>query len=907
MNWKHIVRERLPRLEVSAARETEIIEELAQLLEDRYTASREEGCDEAAALAHALQKFPSGGELAAQIFAAERPLAARMPPPARAESWEPRMVATRRGRMFHDFLQDLRFGMRTLRRSPGFALIAILTLALGIGANSAIFSVVNAVMLRGLPYEHADRLVTIWETTPKGTASVAHPNFLDWRAQSKSFEDLAAWGRDTLTLTGSESAERVGVEMVDDAYFRVLGLRAAHGRVFTREELASPMQAPVALLGHGLWQRRFAGTPDALGKQVVVNGAAFTIVGILPQNFRGYFGESELWLPFSMRDAIWPQLARFNFMADRNVHWHRALGRLKPGVSLEQARTELNGIAARLGEAFPTTNAGRGVDLAYTQERLTAGIRPALLVLLGTVAMVLLIACANLANLLLVRLTARQREIAVRLAIGAGKARLARQLVTESVLLALLGGGAGLLLANWGLGALVAMLPITPQFAQITLDGTVFAFTLALCLLTGTLTGLLPVLQALRPELSGALKEGTAASGTRSRVRGAFVSAEIAIALVLLIAAGLMLQSFRRMLADDPGFRPEQLAMLRFEVPESRYRGIQRSQLTEAVRERIRALPGVESAGLTYADPFAWEGVGFSVRAEGVEIDPRDSVLGHQVSPEFFRTLRIPLLAGREFAPRDSMNAPQVAIVNAAFAEKIFQTTKVLGRRISIGSPQDPGPWLEIVGVVGNTKVRSLRENADQRPLVYTPLLQSRVIINLCLLVRSERQPQTVMALLRDEFRKLDPQIPLYDLTTMIERMHTDAHDTRSYALLISLFAVLAAALAAVGIYGVMAHVVGQRTREIGLRMALGARPATVLAMVLREGALLATVGIVLGMGGALAASRLLRTLVFGVATTDVTTYALAACALLAIALVGCAVPAARAARLDPLIALRHE
>jgi len=908
-DWKQFVRERLPRLGLRAVREAEVVEELAQLLEDRYAAAREEGLDDDAARGRAIAKFPSGEELARQILAAERPLGVHVPPALRAEAIEAHAFQTREGRMFHDFLQDIRYAFRTLLRSPGFALVAILTLALGMGANTAIFSVVNGVLLQALPFEHSDRLVILWETTAKGTASVAYPNFLDWRAQAGSFAELAALSADVLTLSGGESAERISVEVVDDAYFRVLGARPAFGRLFTPEELGKPMSAPVAVLGHGLWQRRYGGKQEALGQTVTVNGATFTIVGILPEGFRGWTGEGELWLPFTMRDALWPQVARFNFLGDRIIHWHRAIGRLRPGVSLEQARTELNGIAARLAQAYPKTNEKRGVDLEFARDRLTSGVRPALLVLLGTVGLVLLIACANLANLLLVRLTARQREIAIRLALGAGRARLARQLVTESLLLALLGGLAGILAARWGMDGLLAMLPITvPRFAQMGLNPTVLLFTLGLCLLTGVGTGLMPVWHALRPQITKALKEGAPSSGGGQHVlRSALVTGEIAVALVLLIGAGLMLQSFQRMLHEDPGFRAERLLMLRLEVPEGSYAGVQRSQLTETVRERLRAVPGVQSIGMTYTNPFTWEGVGFSFTAEGLPEDLQDTVLGHQVTPDYFQTLRIPLLAGREFTERDTMEAGQVAIVSEAFAQRVFHSTQVLGRRIKLGASDSDAPWLEIVGVAGNVKVRSLRQSRTEEPIVYTPLLQSKVIIGLTVLARTQAEPASVFASLRSALQQLDPQIPVYGMTTMQERMGEDARDTRAYALLISLFAVLAVVLAAVGIYGVMAHMVGQRTREIGLRMALGALPADALKLVLGQGARLALLGVTLGVAGAVAASRLLRTLVFGVSVTDGFTYAMAGALLLVIALLGCAIPAWRAARLDPLIALRHE
>ncbi len=908
-DWKQYVRERLPRMGLNAAREAEVVEELAQLLEDRYEEARAEGCDHAAAFVRATAKFPSGAQLAHQILSSERSLAARLP-----ETWQPaalecHLEQTRRTRMFLDMWQDVRYALRTLRLNPGFSVIALLTLALGIGANAAIFSVVNAVLLRNLPFEHSERLVQIWETTAKGTTSVAYPNFLDWRTQSTSFEELSAVSADVLTISGGESAERINTEVVDDAYFRLLGAHAAMGRLFTREELAKPMIAPVAILGHGLWQRRFGGRADVLGKTITANEAVFTIVGVLPEGFRGYTGEGELWLPFTMRDALWPQVARFNFLGDRIIHWHRVLGRLKSGVTLEQAKTELNGIAARLAQAYPKTNDKRGVDLAFARDRLTAGMRPALLVLLGTVGLVLLIACANLANLLLVRLTSRQREIAIRLAMGAGRARVARQLVTESLLLAILGGLCGMLAARWGLDALVAMLPITPpRFAQIGLDPMVMLFTFGLCLLTGAVTGLLPVIQALRPEISKALKEGAPSNtGSQHWMRGAFVTGEIALALVLLVGAGLMLQSFERLLREDPGFNAERVLMLRFDVPEGRYVGVQRSQFTEVVRERLRALPGVQAVGMTYTNPLAWEGVGFSYAAEGVQWDPQDSVLGHQVTPDYFRTLRIPLLAGREFTERDTMDAAQVAIVSEAFAQRVFHSNDVLGRRMKLAAPDSQVPWMEIVGVAGNVKVRSLRQSRSEEPVVYTPLLQSRVIVGLTVLVRTQGEPAAVFASLRNAIHQLDPQIAVFGVTTLRERMGEDARDTHSYAMLISLFATLAVALAGVGIYGVMAHMVGQRTREIGLRMALGALPSDALALVLRQGTKLAVIGVIFGVAGAVAASRLLRTLVFGVSVTDATTYAFASLLLLGIALLGCAIPAWRAARLDPLRALRHE
>ena len=813
--------------------------------------------------------------------------------------------------------QDVKYAVRALWRSRGFTVVAILTLALGIGANTAIFSVVNAVMLRPLPYPHPERLVTLWESVGKNGANpVAYPNYLDWRAQNQVFEELAAFSLDDFNLAGDGKAERVLGEVVTDSYFPLLGVKAALGRTFLPEENQTPMARPVALIGYGVWQRRYGADPSVLGKTLDINETRYTIVGVMPQGFHGFRAQAEIWIPMMMRDAAWPQAAKFDFLHNRDIHWHRAIGRLKPGITVERARADMEAIGARLAAAYPKENNGRGVGLAASQARMINDLRSPLYVLLGAVGFVLLISCANVANLLLVRAAGRQREIAVRLALGAGRGRLLRLLLTEGVLLALSGGLLGVLLSFEGVQLLSAMFASRlPGFVQIQVDGAVLLFTFIVSVVTGALLALLPALHATRVNLNDTLKEG--AKGTEGvrgqRVGGMLVVSEVALALVLMVGAGLLLRSFESLLHVNPGFRTDHLLTLRFDVPNGKYAGEARAGIAQQVLDHAAGMPGVETAALTYTDPYVWDGInrGFSVEGHAaVHDDESDSVFYQEISPNYFHTLGMSINAGRDFSAADTAAAPKVVMVNEAFARHMWPGQSAIGKRIKYGPLEQNDPkygWMPVVGVVSNIKFSSLQQDANAAPVIYGPLQQSEVIINLSLLVRTKGEALGMADTMRRAIQSVDADMPVYSVASLEERIAGQAGDTRSYAVLLGLFALLALLLSAVGIYGVMAYGVARRTHEMGIRMALGAQRGDLLRLVVRRGLALTVAGIGIGLAAAFALTRLMASLLFGVTPTDVMTFAVVALLLGSVALLACYLPARRAMRVDPMVALRYE
>jgi predicted permease len=813
----------------------------------------------------------------------------------------------------HTLWQDLRYGARMMRTNPGFSIVAVLALALGIGGNTAIFSVVHAVLLRPLPYSQPDRLVVVSETLGGRPMPVSYPNFLDWSAENQTFEGLAAWAATDFNLTGAAHAERVLGEEVSDNYFDLIGVHSEQGRTFLPEENRTSGSHPVVVVSHGFWQRRLGGEPNIVGRTLRVNELQCTIVGITPQGFEGFSDEAEVWVPMMMQDALSPQTARFHFLQTRDIHWHRVLARMKPGVTVERAQSDLGTIAARLGRDYPESNEGRGARVVAAQENLAGGLRTPLLVLLGAVGFVLLIACANVANLTLVRAAARNREIAIRVALGAGRRRVIRQLLTESMLIASLGGGLGLLFALWGTDLLVSILPITlPRFAAIGVSGTVLGFTGLVSLLAGVALGLAPALQASRPNLNEALKAGNKLGGGPGghRVRNVLVVVEFALALMLMIGAGLMLKSFQRLLNSDLGFRGDHLLMLRFDVPNKKYEGEGRSKLGQRLVDQVESVAGVESASATVVDPFIWGGINRSYTIEGRPPVPpaeRDTVYFHDVTPKYFRTMGIPLLEGRDFTAQDHGQSTPVTIVTESFARRYWPEKEALGKLIKFGPEESSQPWMTVVGVAKDAKFSSLRQNPTDEPVMYTPLMQSSVITSLSLLVRTTGDPSNMIPTLRRSIQEFDPDIPVYSVATMQQRMGEQASETRSYALLLGLFAALALVLSAIGIYGVMAYVVTQRTHEIGIRIALGAQRQDVLRLVVGEGIILALVGIATGLGGSLLLTRLINSLLYGVSATDPTVFTIIALMLLAVAFLACYIPARRATGVDPMVALRYE
>ncbi|MGE0130009.1 MAG: ABC transporter permease [Blastocatellales bacterium] len=807
--------------------------------------------------------------------------------------------------------QDLRYGARMLMKKPGFTLIAVLTLALGIGANTAIFSVVNAVLISPLPYREPDRLMQFWETNPLKNwtqANVAPANLFDWQRQNQSFTEIAAYigsdkkgpGLAGLQMDAGGEPERIEGLYVTGNIFSVLGADAMLGRTLAEEETWAGKHT-VVVLSYGLWQRRFGADPKIVGQKIMLSGRAREVVGVMPPGFYFPSKEAELWAPMGWDRN---QLAQI-----RRPHFLRAVGRLKDGVTAEQARAEFNAIAARLEAQYPDTNTQMGVGLGPLKEWIVSDFSLPLIVLLAAVALVLLIACTNVASLLLAGASARAREAAIRAALGAGRWRIVRQLLTESLLLAFAGGALGLLLALWGKDLLVAYSPgDIPRLDEIRLDWRVLGFTLGAMLATTLLTGLAPALQSSKPQLASALKEGgqKGASGPGVRVRSALVVAEIALALVLVVVAGLMIRSFLLLQKVDPGFDSQNLLTLRVGLPGVRYgEDSQMQAFFEQAEARIRSLPGVVAVGSTTVLPlkgYQWTS-DFTIDGRPPEDYGRE-VRHKEITPDYFRAMGLPLRRGRFFNGSDQAKSQPVIIINAALARRYFPGEDPVGRRLKFSKPDRQDTWQTIIGVVGDEKQDSL--SAEVKPEIYQSHLQ-RPQNQMSFVVRTAADPQTLTGAVREQIRALDRSLPVYEIRTMRDALSESLARERFVMLLLLGFAALALTLAAVGVYGVMSYSVTQRTHELGIRLALGAQTRDVLKLVLGQGLKLVSIGVVIGLAGALAAARVLNSMLFGVSATDPATFAGISLLLVVVALLACWIPARRAAKVDPMIALRCE
>jgi putative ABC transport system permease protein len=804
------------------------------------------------------------------------------------------------------FLQDLRFGARTLRRNPGFTIVAVITLALGIGANSAIFSVVNAVLLRPLPYAEPDRLMRVFASAPERGLSQTNLSFRHVTAleeENRSFERVGAYTSDSANLTGIDEPLQLNVTRMSAGVLDVLKIYPAAGRNFLPEE--DKAGAPhVVILSHNLWKNQFGGAPDVVGRAITLDALSYTVVGIMPAGFNFPGGQIDAWIPrvsepsFLNRDAV-----------ERGAGYLNLVARLKPGITRQQARADVDSIAAN-------DNAASQLDLAFgllavpLPEVATQGVRPTLYILLGAVGFVLLIACANVANLLLAKAAGRQKEIAVRAALGASRVRLVRQFLTESVLLALMAGALGVALASWGVALLVsAATGNIPRAAEISVDGRVLGFTILIAVVTGVVFGLAPALQASKADLNDTLKDTSRGSGggsRRARIRGALVVTEVALSVILLIGAGLLIRSFVRLQGVDAGFNPTHLLVANINLPASKYsQPAERAGFYRRLSEDLASLPGVTSVGVVQGLPLTGFDARTPIAIDGRPVPPmpeRPIVSVGIVSPDFFETFGIPLLQGRFFTEHDDEAGPVAVLINRSFARKYFPDEDPIGKRLLGGGPQLQAR--EIVGVVGD--IRQIGLNTSPAEGFYLCSNQ-RPQLAMNVVLRTEGPPLALSNALRSRVIAIDRDQPVATIQTMEEVVSNSISNQRFTLLLLGLFAAVALVLAAIGIYSVMAYTVTQRTGEIGLRMALGAQTRDVMKLVVGQGMTTALIGVAVGVGGAFALTRLMTSLLFSITATDPITFVAIPVILTGVALAACFVPARRAARVDPMVALRYE
>ncbi len=794
---------------------------------------------------------------------------------------------------------DIRYAARMLLKIPAFTAVAVFTLGLGIGANTTIFSCVNALLLRPFPYLDPDRIVALRDESREHSAvEVSYANFADWQAQNRSFSAAAAHNGNSFNLAGGDEPERVEGEEISASLFPLLGIAPVLGRNFLPEE-DRVGGAQVVILSHALWEQRFASDSGIIGRSVLLNGEPRTVVGVMPRRFQ-FPADAKLWTPLALDPT-----------KDRGSHYLEAIARLKPGVTLEQANSDLATIAKRLAEQHPETNTGRGASVATLRDHEIGEYRPVLYIMMGAVGFVLLIACANVANLLLARATARAREIAVRSALGAGRGRIIRQLLTESLIVALLGAGAGLLLAAWGLDFIDAAVPSDRPFWMVfSIDGRVLLFTLVVAVVTAVVFGLAPAWQISSSRLNDALKEGGQGAGTslhRNRLRSALVVVEIALSLILLVGAALMISSFVQLQRVDPGFNRRNALSLRFYLAGTAYDSTyERLAFLEQALTRISSLPDVRAVAAVNMLPLGGGNVTSSIEIEGQSRAPGEHLAVQWIvtSGEYFRALEVPLLKGRDFTPREKADTgAAVAVISEVMAQRFWPAAEPLGKRFRF-SGADENAWLTVVGVAANVKHRRL--NTAPESQFYLPYSREPWH-HMSLVVRTRGEPVAAGGPVRQALRSVDPNLPMFGVGSLDEVYRRSAWESRFYGQMFGAFALIALVLAAGGVYGVMAYMVSQRTREIGVRMALGAHAGDVLGLVLRRGLVLAAIGIALGAAGGLGVTRVLASLLYGVGASDGLTFAGVSLLLGGIAVVASYFPARRAAGVDPMVALRSE
>lgn len=891
IDWRSHVRTHLPPLAVSAEREIEIVEELAIQLEATYERARASGASERDAMERALGEVPDWPALARRLGRVERRVA--RPPAAGAPS----------GGAMTGLVQDLRCAIRALQRAPGFAAVSIVTLALGIAAATVVYSLVDGILLRPLPIEDPDRVVLARETIDGRDISLSWLNFEDWRKRQTSFERFAAWRAVTANLTGIDQPRRLNVRQVTWELLSALGVRPILGRDFTPADDTFGGER-TAIVSYGFWQRELGGTADAIGRRIMLDESPVTVIGVLPPEF-SVARDEEMFLTWG--STLDPKVQMF---FHRGNHFGlAAIGRLKPGVSVETARAEIVSIARQLEQEHPASNSGAGATVRPLLEVMVSTARPMLYVLLGAVVTMLLIACVNLANLMLARAATRTQEMAVRRSLGAARWRLARQMLTESVVLALAGGTVGIALAYAGFETVVGLLPPNqPRIHQVAIDGRVLLISTVVTVLTGLLFGLVPALQAALGRspslLRGVRVTGSAPSGAGTR--RALLLSEVALALVLVTGAGLMLRTMNNLLAIDPGFSHDQIVSAQFNLP-ARYDGPKRQVFLDQAIERLRSLPGVTNAAFTISLPFdgsTWNSI-FTIEGQPVpERSKLPSSAWTPVSNGYFETMGIRLLRGRLFEPTDTERAPEVIVVNQTFARRFFGDNDPIGARVKQGWPEQESPWRQIVGVVNDVRVNDLQ--SEQTLQAYIPVKQMSQRGGSFVL-RAAAAPATLGRAIEGAVHEIDPNLPVFNIRTLDDVIEAGIGNERLTMVLLLGFAALALLMAAIGVFGVTAYTVSQRTHEVGIRIALGARPGAVLALILRQEMGACAIGIVAGVIGAVFLTSLLESMLYGVPPRDAGTLATAALVLLAVTTVACVIPARRATRVDPATALRLE
>ncbi|HWN11668.1 MAG TPA: ABC transporter permease [Pyrinomonadaceae bacterium] len=797
-------------------------------------------------------------------------------------------------------IQDLTFGVRMLAKKPVFSIIAVVTLALGIGANTAIFSVVNAVLLRALPYHNPDQLIALATISPGGDSDgLSSPELQDYQTEMKSLEDLAGFQSQSVNLTGGDRPDRVRGAFVSWNYFKVFNLAPILGRTFAEGEDRQGAER-LAVVNEKMWQERLNSDRDLGSKKLILNGEPYTVIGVISSGFKQPFDpDVEVWMPMS------------HYPGNTGTREWRALfgmGHLRPGVSVTQAQAEANTIATQLAQAYPRENSGRGARVDFMRELMVREVRPMLWVLFAAVGVILLIACANLANLLLARGLARQKEIAVRAALGASRWRLIRQLLTETTLIGILGGLGGLLLAYWGLYALLKLPQNFVDAKQATVDTRVLLFALAVSLITGWLFGLIPALQLARPQLQSFLKEGARGSGEGSRwnrLRGAFVVVQVALSLILLVSAGLLIRSFDKLLQVDVGFRTERLLTLEYRLPRNKYREpVNQWNFHRQVVEHLQQVPGVQSASLVRGLPFSGNGGTTPIvlpDREPPQKGMEPEVMINTAMPNYFETIGIPLIQGRVFGNQDQADTPPVVVINQLMARRFWPNQDPLGKQIKF--PEDDST-ATVIGVVGDAKHYWLEE--EQRPQVYGAYSQGPGLF-ATVVIRTTVEPLSLTEPVRQAIWKVDPDQPMWKIRTVDFLVNRSTADRKFLVALMGIFATLALVLTIIGLYGVISYLVNQRTQEIGIRMALGAQMRDIMRMVLKHGMLLVITGVVLGLAASWMLTRLMSRLLYQVSATDPLTFAGIALLLITVALLACYIPARRATKVDPLVALRYE